>query len=1307
MCYRIVILVLFLFSGLSHAQESRHYTAADGLLGTDVTAICENENFLWIATNEGLNRFDGREFKAYKKESGCSNCLSENNIETLMFDSSGLLWIGLKTGGVDIYDPRKDQFTNISRLIGTYPHRVVSIYEDSQKNIWLGSWEEGVYLLEPVPEQPLAYNVANHYSGQIVSSIIEKPEGNIWIGTYFKYYIYNIEKKQWLDLDNQGLMVTELQDTGEKNAIWCSTWEQGLIKIAWDGAGISSVKTEQYLGGDRNLYCISQAAGNSLYLGTWGEGLKMVGVEPHRVYEIPVNSDIKSPVILCLFRDRYNKFWVGTYGNGLYRLNTEEGEISHFEPINRNGISAVYKIHQFGESRVLIGTQGDGLYLYDLESRKLTPKRANISSETLFTNYILSLYGDDELLMVGHDGTGIYYTSLRGKKDGDFVMKEYFADSELAKVTSIFRDKHSTIWLGTKQNGLISINYDPVNGVFSNYTHYESFARDEITGFTNRDDDHLWISTHSGLYLFNTKTNQLETNGRPVISDMIYSLLDDSRNKCLWLGTSVGLRQMAYSDSGIKQVFPAELLPEGAILDLSLDKENNLWFSVADRVFCFVDNSKELKEINTGIFGDQIIFSSTGVDIDGKGYMAFGGTDRILLIDPQATLLQPNQTKIVLTELQVDHQKVNVGEKIYGKVVLGEASEYVKSISLSHLCKWISLSLSEVGWDHFRNKYQYRIEGFSDSWQYFDISKPLTFSQLQPGEYTLFIRHHEVSPENEPYWSFHIVIRPPWWQTWWFYGSLILLAFATLVITILVIRNYYKKRQHQRLVEIEKRKKEELLQEKESFFAGLSHDLMTPFSLIIAPANDLLREKDLSEDKLEKLEIISKNASFLSDIFSSMLDLKRAEMIDAEIREKTVELVSFCRIIVNAFDYLAKSKNITLDFKSSMSELTVSIDTVKLERVIYNLLSNALKFTPNGGEVHVSLTIEDNDHFNMKIVDTGSGIESRSLAKVFDKFYQGTTSNDKNAGGLGLGLYIVRKFVDMLGGEIHVESELSKGTIINVDLPINRIEKIIVTDEKTEWSELPSILLVEDNSQLLDYLKKKLSTHFHVTTATNGVEALEFVKKNFPEMVISDIMMPEMDGLELCTTIKSTPLLSDIFVVLLSAKSSTEDELQGYKAGADFYMKKPFDSDVLIKQVLNVYLTRQQRKKQIINELLSSSPQDKIDSLPKDDFLGKAAKVIEEHLMDENFRIEEFATEMNLSKTVLHRKFKVIVGETPTIFIRNVRLHKAAELLKNSELSVAEIAYLTGFSQSHYFIKCFKELFNDTPKNYRKQQKVS
>ena len=1295
----LIITILTIFtSGISYSQEVNHYTAANGLSGTDVTSICENENYLWIATNDGLNQFDGKKFKVYRKDNS-GNSITENNIETLMFDSHGFMWIGFKTGGVDIFNPRENKFIHISKIVDEYPQRVISIYEDSKNNIWLGSWEDGLYLLEPAGNEELSYKVSKHYPNSIISGIIEKPEGKIWIGTYFGYYLYDMEKRREIKVNDNSYAITQFLDTGEKNSIWFSAWASGMHKLEWND-DISVVTEKNINSNTGDVYRILSTGNNQFILGTWGDGVKTLSLQSRKT----TNSELtNSPVIMSFFRDRFYKIWIGTYGSGLYRLNDENSGIINISSISGNNSSAVYAIHNIGNNLLLIGTLGDGLHLYDIKKRTIYPIEVK-KGENLFYKYILSIYKDDEVLIAGNDDMGLLYSPLNGNITSALTLKKFLADNNFGKITSIFRDSKSRFWIGTKQFGLVSMNYDRNKETFTDYFHYDSFGMDEITGFTESPDGQIWVSSHSGIYLFNPLINKVQKFGQHN-SEIIYSLVDDKINKRLWLGTSDGLRVLYYSGGNIiENPLSSEILPKGAVRNVILDDNYNLWFSISNRIFYYTEKNREIKEINPGTSNKFVWFSSSRCEIDNKQYIVFGGMDNMLLIDPLSVLNQPNNSKIILTELQVDHQTVNVGQKVYGKVVLNEDTEYTNSITLSYLCKWISLSFTEIGWDNYYNSYQYRIKGFSEEWQYLDISKPITFSQLPPGDYSLSIRLNDVSKtENaEPVWSLQIAITPPWWKTGVFYVILSFLILLLLLSLAYLIKNYYKKRQSQKLKEIEKKKKEELLQEKESFFAGLSHDLLTPFSLIIAPISDLMKDKKINEDQHEKLEIISKNANFLSDIFSTILDLKRAELIDTEIKERNVELVSFVQIITNAFDYLAKSNEIELTYNYNIPQLYALIDAIKLERILYNLISNAFKFTKKEGKINISFNYDESQNvFNLKISDTGVGIEKKNQEKVFDKFYQ--EKKGKTSAGLGLGLYTTRKFVHMMGGDMSLQSEPQNGTTITITFPVKKAEQAVAVSDKDKDNDedtLFTILLVEDNSQLRDYLKKRLSAHFNVAVASDGEEALVFIKNNLPEIVISDVMMPGMDGLSLCAEIKNTALFSDIFVILLSAKSSTEDEMLGYKAGADFYIKKPFEPDVLIKQLTNVYSTRQQRRKQIITDFLS--PQGSTHDLqPKDDFLHKAIKIIEEHLMDDNFRIDDFASEMNLSKTVLHRKFKLIIGETPNIFIRNVRLRKAANMLKETELSISEIAYMTGFSQAHYFIKCFREVYKDTPKNFR------
>jgi signal transduction histidine kinase/ligand-binding sensor domain-containing protein/DNA-binding response OmpR family regulator len=1298
--FRILFFFLTLiFPVAMFANEITHFTANYGLSGTDITAICENENYIWIATNDGLCRFDGKTFKVFKKESGAVNCISENNIETLYFDSNGLLWIGFKTGGADIYDPKSGIFTHISKLVEHYPQRVIAIYEDSRKNIWLGSWEEGLFELSPSRNGNFKYNTHVHLNGFIVSSIIEYPENQILAGTYAGLYYYRPKMNRWTVCDSR-LVVSQLIKSNNGSSVWCSTWNDGIQKITIDPHNLEKPDIKQVCAKGEEVYRIYPLTDKLMYIGTWGNGLKLFNSSDNSIKSF--DSKLRPPVILSLMKDSYNNFWVGTYGNGLFQINTADRGIWSFSPINSNGYAAAYAIKALTENHIILGSEGEGLYHCDLVRSSLQ-RKANGILKGLQNNFILTIYKDNNLVIIGHDDEGVYLSPYSENQPDKLTYKVFRIDKRFAKITSIFKSIDNRLWFGTKQNGLISAIYNQKNSKLENFKFYNLSGIGQITGFAQYDDQRLWIASHSGLYLFNTTTNGFDKNRPHKVQEMIYSIVKDVKNECLWLGTSVGLRKLDYRNNYMLESPFSGIVPQGAITNLIIDTYNNLWFSVGNRVFCLIDKSKNLKEINLGEFGNQLLLSSTTARIKGRNCIVLGGEKSLVLIDPAVVLNQPSGTKIIFTELQIDHSKVNVGDKIYGKIILNKQTEYVNKIDFSYRCKWVSLSFTQVGWNNFKNHYQYKIDGFSQNWQLLDLEKPIIFSQLQPGNYHLVIKRFDADENENPLWHLDIIVNPPWWRTTWFYIILLVSIVLILVLVIFLIINHYKKQQNVRMIEIEKKKKEELLLEKESFFAGLSHDLLTPFSLIIAPAGDLLKAEELTPDSMEKVQIISKNATYLSDIFKTILDFRRIEAIDLTIEEKKIEIISFIHVVVDSFSYLAHSRQIEFRFESDITSLTVLIDIVKFERILFNLLSNAFKFTGINGTIILSLQYSDNK-LAIRVQDNGIGIEADKLELIFEKFYQ--NNHDGKPQGFGLGLYIVHKFIELLSGTIEIHSEHNKGTDVYIEIPVRKTEPDPEISETaiTALDEDVSILLVEDNEEMKNYLKNHLSKHFRVATASDGSEALDFIQNNLPEIVISDIMMPGMDGLSLCRKIKTTPLFSDIFVVLLSAKSSPEDELQGYKVGADFYIAKPFDCERFIKQIINIYSTRIQRRKQILKSIFDNNDE-KEHSTPKDDFLNKAIQIIEKHIMDENFRIDDFASQMNVSKTVLHRKFKMLIGETPNTFIRHVRIHKAADLLTGTNLTVAEIAYLTGFNQSHYFIKCFREEYNDTPKNFREQKR--
>lgn len=1302
---RLFIVFLFCFSRIIvQGQNLLHYDLADGLSSSEITSICENDYYMWIATEDGLNRFDGHRFKVYKAGNNATNHLNNNNIETLFLDSKGILWIGFKTGGVDTYNPHTDQFTHISEQVSQpIPNRIISIFEDSEHNIWLGSWEEGVCKLTPDNEERSHFTVEQSQKGLIVSSFVEKPKGHIWISTYNGLIMYDSRKQTWREMTPKNQTITQIHDIGETNTLYYSSWDNALYELTWDSHP-EQARIIHLHNSNAPIYRI-EGEENKLLIGTWGEGIKVYDKEKELICTLPGTEHLGTTFINAIYKDNLNNIWIGSYGKGLYKYSASDQGINQLLSIQKTH-SPITSIALL-QDKVLLGTLGDGMYQYDVHT---SAEKESYKSRDKSKDHILSIGQNDDIILVGHDGIGLLY-SFPNKEKQQTQWKEFTASNELEKITT-FHISGDKVWIGTKQNGLMSVCLDKKSQQIKDYVHYDSFSRDRINAIIPYRDNQLFIASHNGLSIFNA-SDQVALKDKIIDNEIVYSIIEDKSNKCWWIGTSNDLLKMElHNDSlQVSTAFPAYPLPQGAIKSMLLDNNHNLWFFIGEKIFCYISSEQRICEPDISYWGNSSILSAKKVTYEGREYILFGNTEKLMIADVEKALQQYDKTKLILTDLEINHEKIHVGDAVDNRVILKENTEYTSSLTLSYASKWISLSFTEIGEANYCNRYLYRIKGFTDSWQYLDIFVPLTFSQLNPGTYTLEIIKYNEESGDRPCWSMAIIVTPPWWKTPLFYFISSLVVLLGISILIYLIIRHYRRKSMLKIQEMETQKKEELLKEKESFFESLGHDLITPLSLILAPANDLLRETKEDDIQHERLAIIAKNAAFLADLFSTILDFKRVEFSEVKINNRNIEIVSFCRIIVNAFNYLAGSKNIQLSYQANISSVYVWIDSIKFERILYNLLSNAIKYTPDQGSVSVMLEYADGQ-LTVFIKDTGPGINQLYQTNVFNKFYREPQYNKENTpNGLGIGLYVVKKFVSVMNGTVTIDSHSGQGTTLCIKLPVETSAGYAETSTTAEL-KIPTantensttILLVEDNEQILKYLSGKLSGHFNVVTAINGEEALKCVGEYLPEIVISDIMMDGMDGLALCRKIKENSLYADIFVILLTAKTSSEDELKGYKEGADIYIKKPFDSEALINQIMNILNTRQKRKEQLLKNLIAKDS-DTIEFNSKEVFLQQAMKVIEENLDKADFNIEEFSVAMNISKTVLHKKFRMLIGQTPNQFIRAIRLRKASELLIHSDLSIAEIAYLTGFNQAHYFIKCFKEVYNETPKGFRDLKK--
>ena len=1125
------------------------------------------------------------------------------------------------------------------------------------------------------------------------------------MGTYTGLLVFDIARKEWIYPGTPNKVINHFLSAGNSSAIWCSTWDAGLLKMTWDAQNPANTTLSNVLPPDESvsIHRILDGPDNTLYLGTWGSGLLNLDLKNPKALHLRGKSPFPPSFINCIYRDKFSNIWVGTFGEGLLKFNPDYNGIRHFpghEKLPKPAVSII----PAEKNKLLIGTQGAGVLEADLKNEAVQPRfQDNFSGN--FKNYVLLLHTDENHLFFTHDGSGLYFSNQTG--NSGINLKEVLP--KIAKVTAVYVSADKKVWFGTKQNGLVSATID-ADGIGTDTTNYPVIAHNEITGIVPLNPRELFIASNNGLVIFDSFIGQLAKNGTIISDEPVFKIVKDPVENVLWIGTSNNVFAFRpEKPDSLLPLFPEKLLPTGPVRTIITDSENNLWFSAGEKLFCKTKNDNLVREINAALTGRNAILSATKTTLDNNEILVFGTSENLILINPKLILGQTGKPKIILSNLQIDNQEIKAGDQLYGETVLEKSPEYTQSLVLSHKCRWITLSFAETGQAVFKNYYKFRIRDFSENWQFTGLDNPVTFSQLLPGAYTLEIKSIGLGESESPDWALKLVVTPPWWEKRMtkILAVIVLLLLIAFVFLLLYLR--IQRRHAQKLDEIEKEKKEELIREKESFITGLSHDFLTTFSLILAPVNDLIREARMSDSNREKLEIIKKNTSFLSDMFGAIFDFKKTEFSDRQITETNIELNSFIRFCTHAFEYLAVSKNIKLEYKPAFDKLHVKTDHVKLERIIYNLLSNSLKYTPEGGSVSI---LADFDHkkqeLALEVTDTGIGMDAKSQQLVFEKFYRvsgaGETDNPK---GLGLGLFIVKKFAALLGGTVSVESAIGKGTTFRVTIPVKPTEEEIIPDENTaeiSTNEKSTILVVEDNRQLLDYTVKKLKTYFNVLSAGNGREAMVLVEKHIPEIVITDIMMPETDGLKLTEAIKTDSRFSDIFVVILSAKAATDDELAGYRHGADIYLKKPIDTEVLLNQMINIHKTRLKRKTQLYSELISKTHTE-IEFDSKENFLKLSIEVVEKHLMDADFNLDDFASELNVSKSVLHRKFKLLVGQTPNQFMRLVRLRKAAEQLEKTDMSISEIGYITGFSQAHYFIKCFREVYNDTPKNYREKNR--
>ncbi len=1297
----------------------RRYTTDEGLSHMQIETMGQDaDDVMWIGTRYGLNSFAGSDFTHFANILSDSTSISSSRITNIHRDTQNRLWIGTSDGGLNLFNPNTETF---DRFITQA--EVSDITSDTYNNLYIAVAYQGIAKL--VNDSPLEFQTYN-YSEKYISTLYNLDKDFLVAGTKengillfdkrsntYHTYTYATDDMDFtaseiMDIErlgnrlffatNRGLFTTNINSLLENNKLeihscslgtnfstsnalcrmndilWCAT-NNGLLKLEENDD--NQILYTQFNHKRSDLNSLSSNSITGIYVdnakGLWvatSIGLNYCDLEGIQVENI-IDSNLDRNVVTSMYVDKYAQIWVGLFDGKLCKYSPDTEKITTYE-INQNG--SIDCIVQDPWGYLWVGGWGNGLIRFSLNeeqknklsSRQIQQSRVPNLSDKFVTS--LAFYKQD--LYVGTHGSGIDIIQFNKK----------------GAIKAIIPIVEKTDALAS--NYINNLYNDPIGKC-------------------------LWISTTQGLNRLMANPeytidcfNQAGSNGH-LSHDFVWEVLRTSP-KDLWVGTIYdGLNHIEFHDDGIT---PKSLsvyrqtdgMLSNSIQALEYDSINNSLFVTSNGITRIDVPTGNIMTYNQDEMFNGSFFRVNSSAKLPNGNICFGSNKGLNILNVKRLPERSIQPKIRLNKLYLNNREVRSGDTIEGEIILKERIDKTNTINVKYNQNHIALDIEVVHFKNLNNYHLiYRLDGYDTQWTKAPLSPlHLNYDKLDHGDYQFTIKlindqDHTITRRLT------IQVARPWWRSWYaylIYTILLGLIFYT-VISYLVIK--FKMRQERILSRLTLEKQQELATLKINFFTNITHELITPLSLIIDPIDNLIEgEKDQESKKY--LTTIQRNANRLHMLVSQLLDFRKIEVGTLKLRLEQHDIVHLLSIITESFEYSVKHKGLAYDFSTNMESFITYADKDCLEKIVHNLLSNALKYTTTGS-IHVALKVLPVENkFTITITDTGIGINSEDRDRIFDSFYQ---SDHHQVRGAGIGLALVKSLVELYEGEIDFRSTPHNGTTFEVCLPLRNIESeptaILDTTESTATQETKhTILIVEDNKELLEYMVNELKHKYTIYQATDGEKGYEIAKTKFPSVIISDVMMPVMDGVQMCRLIKGNTATSRIPVILLTAKITEEDQLEGIESGADLYLTKPFKISVL-----NKYLQNMISHSKVMKQYYSSQKSDENQSedIVKKDFVEKVNTVIMANLSNEKLDSKILASELHIAYPTLYNKLKKNTGYSVTGYIRFVRLTEASRLIANSSMSINEIQYYVGFNDTKYFRTCFKEHFEMTPSEYLKK----
>lgn len=1329
------VLLLFL-SLVCHGQSPKLFTTDRELSSSLINHLYQDLNgFIWIATEDGLNRYDGAKFTIYKHDPNNEHSLAHSFVRTVFEDSKGHLFIGTYMG-VQMYDPATDNFTplakwengdvlesNIGSIIerkngeiwvsGNVLCKIIIkeneliaqridvpisslgyMIEDKKQNLWITKGEEGLYRLSPDNKLSLYLSKDNGY----LNSICEDSQGNIYVGSARKgLFVYNKQRDTFVHIDHK--------EKKELPVCFLYSGTPNELYIGTDGVGMTiyNTKTREitkyqfdnsyFDSNNSKIHSILKDNSGNLWLAVYQKGVIMIPARTNSFKYIGHKSIDKniigSSCITSFCKDHNGVLWVGTDNDGIYAITEKAEQVKHFTHTDNPGSvpSTVIKLYEDSEHNMWVGSFINGMGKLDKQTGQCTYQYKLVDNNN---NYIQRVYDfaedNNKRLWIATMGFGLFYYDLR--------TKEFISVYDKTPLVNT--------WIGC--------------------LHYS-------------DDNKLYVGTYDGMNCIDLTTSDFKSH-KILSQHVIYSIHEDVHG-IIWLGSSEGLFSWDKKTQKMTSYTTADGLPSNTIYAIEGDENDFLWISTNAGISQFQKKNKKFINyyVGDGLQGNE--FYKNASFKDSQGTIWFGGMNGITYFKPQDILNPAKKWTIRITDFFLHNNPVRKGMKSGIHNIINCPVFNAEAFYLSHKDNVFSIEFStlELNAPEHLN-YLYSIN--DEKW----ISLPkgvnrISFSNLEPGTYNFKIKARDNTIESNIK-EITIYISPAWYASWWAKCIYFLLFSVMIFIIILQIRHRYK--MHQEM--LQHIHAEQINEAKLQFFINISHEIRTPMSLIISPLQKLIKNEE-NRERLKVYHIIYRNAERILNLVNQLMDIRKIDKGQMFLKFQEINIIPFIEDLYTTFGQQANSKNIQLQVHCSLQELNVWIDTTNFDKVILNILSNAFKFTPEKGKIDITIrTGEDeseakplNQYAEIIISDTGSGIKEEEKEHIFERFYQIRDSHHNPKGGTGIGLHLTRSLVELHHGKVYVENnEDQAGCRFIIRIPLgnkhlrpeeidyNEREKAVIVsttpaptfaptvetaaeEKKVRVKSKNLVLIVEDDEEIRNYICSEFADKFHIIESCNGKEALDLIFKKAPDLVISDVMMPEMDGFTLCKRIKQNVNLNHIPVILLTAKTREEDNLEGLNIGADAYLTKPFNIEILEKTAENLINTRHQLRKVFTGQ---QSQENKVQKLevksPDEKLMERIMKVINDNISNPNLTIETITAEVGISRVHLHRKLKELTNQTTRDFIRNIRLKQAAQLLSEKQHTIAEIAMLTGFTDPNNFSTTFKELYGMPPSMYMKEQ---